>query len=326
MSLENQIKQKALELGFDLVGITDADRLDDRHVAYFKKWLDDGNHGQMNYLNRHLAKRIAPSKLLPNAKSIIVTACNFKPKEADIKVTAQRQKLAKISAYAQNQDYHIAIKNKLNELAKFIKDAAVDQADYKFKLCVDSVPILEKAVAVKAGLGFIGKNHLLINPEFGCQLFLGEIVTTLELAPDDPMTIDRDRCGDCTECIKNCPTGALSADGSFDARKCISYLTVESDSDVSQKMKNKMDNWVFGCDICSEVCPYTKKSQVATGSIIKRKETIGELTPDQIIDMSPKQFDEMFADTAIKRTGLKKLKKNAEICLENYKACKFHGK
>ncbi|MHC4988799.1 MAG: tRNA epoxyqueuosine(34) reductase QueG [Planctomycetota bacterium] len=225
MSFEQQIKQKALELGFDAVGITTAEPVAAAHIAYFQRWLADGNAGQMAYLHRNSEKRFDPAGLLAGAKSVICVALNYRPAKNDLPENPP----IRIARFAQYIDYHPFIKDRLFQLAEFIQketEARSGSAGIKFKACVDSVPIAERALAQRAGLGFIGKNHMLIHPELGNQFLLGELVTTLELAPDAP-TEDLS-CGDCGRCLRACPTGALGFDGSFDARKCVSYLTIEA--------------------------------------------------------------------------------------------------
>jgi len=203
MNLTKRIKQKALEIGFDLVGVTTAEPVAAEHLKTFKKWLDDCCPPDLHYLKNNPAQRFDPAALLPNAKSVIVTALNYKIRP----MPAERSNLKLtgcIASYAQYEDYHSFIKKLLRRLTEFIK--TLTETKPRFKICVDSAPIAEKALAACAGLGFIGKNHLLINPSLGPQLLLGEIVTDLELTPDEPV---KSVCGRCTKCIDACPTGAL---------------------------------------------------------------------------------------------------------------------
>ena len=261
MNFESKIKQKALELGFDAVGITTGEPVDAAHVGRFQQWLDAGHVGEMTYMHRNRDKRFDPGKLLAGAKSVICVALNYRPhcgrsfqlRNGPLAVNAPKLEASatlRIARFAQYNDYHPFIKDRLFRLAEFIEtkarsgsagmerpcDERIAQgkrivslplhASVKFKACVDSVPMAERALAQRAGLGFIGKNRMLIHPELGSQILLGELITTLELEPDKPF--EQIPCGDCGRCIRACPTGALGFDGTFDARKCISYLTIEA--------------------------------------------------------------------------------------------------
>ncbi len=325
MNLTNQIKQKALEIGFDLVGITTADPLDAGQISVFKDWLEKGLAAQMNFFYKNFDKRINPSLLLEGAKSIIVAALNYKPPSISMSLRAKRSNLqyplyskkgnsGKIASYAQYEDYHTFIENNLWKLADFITSVA--GKNHKFKICVDSAPIAEKALAARAGLGFIGKNRLLINPLLGPQLLLGEIITTIELTPDNPIEPD---CRNCDKCIKNCPTGALRPDGLLDAYKCISYLTTEHKSDIPATLASKIGNRLFGCEECILACPYQKIAPVCRNKHFKFYPGPPKAGCDlsEILKMKQSDFDERFADSPLKRIGLERLKRNAKICLQN---------
>ena len=305
MSFEQQIKQKALELGFDAVGITTAEPVAAAHIAYFQRWLADGNAGQMAYLHRNSEKRFDPAGLLAGAKSVICVALNYRPAKNDLPENPP----IRIARFAQYIDYHPFIKDRLFQLAEFIQketEAPNGSAGIKFKACVDSVPIAERALAQRAGLGFIGKNHMLIHPELGNQFLLGELVTTLELAPDAP-TEDLS-CGDCGRCLRACPTGALGFDGSFDARKCISYLTIEA-PDNSPKRKRR-DNYIFGCDECILACPHELGKPERKNMDFQHHPEWQELTPEQILKMTEEDFQETFANSGLLRLGLERFKQN----------------
>lgn len=298
MNIKEAIKQKAIELGFDLVGIAEAKPVSGEHAEYLKGWLDEGKAAGMQYMGNNFDKRIDPCKLLPNAKSVICVALNYKPAKETQKPEG---KYGRVANFAMYEDYHGFMKERLFALAEFVKEAS-GRSDVKFKACVDSVPILERAFAQEAGLGFIGKNHMLINPEMGLQLLLGEIVTTLELTADKPC---KDGCSDCCKCIRACPTGALS-EGGFDANKCISYLTIEHAGDITQKVDGK----IFGCDECVLACPYDSGAPCKANEDLK---LVVEqyLDLDEIKEMSQQEFDSRFTNTSIERTGLERLKRNA---------------
>jgi len=315
MELAEQIKNKAVELGFDLAGVTDASPIDVGEVQFLSDWLAGGLAAQMYYMHRNFQKRINPANLLKNAKSVIVVGLNFKPpKLSSLKTKAPA---GRIAGYAQFEDYHLFIKKTLCELADFITSVVAERP--RFKICVDSAPLAERALAVRAGLGFIGKNHMLINPEFGPQLFLGEIITDLKLKPDKPLPAD---CGDCDECFKACPTRVFRPDGQFDAGKCISYLTVEHKASIPPQPAEKIADRLFGCEDCILACPYQKNAPVCKNSQFKFYNGRAKLNLHDVLAMNQQQFDKKFADSVLKRSGLGRLKRNAGICLENIAAGK----
>ena len=347
MSLSEEIRTKALELGFDMVGITDAGEIDSRQVEILQTWLESGFAGQMGYMHRNFEKRINPSKLLENAQSVIVVGLNYNPQE---KVQLNHTLRGKIASYACFEDYHNFIKKRLRVLADFIaahnahnenwipafagmteretvQDHRVTSHDSQVttKICVDSVPLAERSLAVKAGLGFIGKNHMLINPKLGCNIFLGEIITDLKLEPDEPISSrvrciapnESTLCSTCDKCIKICPTGALRRDGLFDAGKCINYLTIDYKGEIPNELAGKMENKLFGCEDCINVCPYQKNSPVHKNKHFKFYPERAQINPEEVLQLNEDSFEEKFHDSPIKRTGLDMLKRNARICLGN---------
>ncbi|MHC4628428.1 MAG: tRNA epoxyqueuosine(34) reductase QueG, partial [Planctomycetota bacterium] len=221
MSLSQDIKRKTAELGFDLSGVTDAAPIDAEQAKAFARWLEAGFAGDMGYMGRSLQKRLYPAKLVQGAQSVIVVGLNYTPPKL-LRGHTSATPTGKVANYALYEDYHGFVKERLRDLVASLK--SLIGVEFKSKTCVDSAPLAERALAVRAGLGFIGRNHMLINPQLGCQIFLGEIVTSLRLLTDDPIAAD---CSDCSQCIDACPTGALRADGQFDASRCINYLTIE---------------------------------------------------------------------------------------------------
>jgi len=341
MSLTDDIKRKAIELGFDLVGITDASPIDNRQVELFNKWLASGFAAQMNYMHKNLETRINPGKLLKNAQSVIIVGLNYKPPRSN--QSPDVAPTGKVAIYAQYEDYHPFIKARLRRLTQFVSSLA--GSGHRFKICVDSAPVAERALAARSSLGFIGRNHMLINPALGPQIFLGEIITTVELQYDQPTHCHSERseaesrnllpetcaapaeqeriepassnCTNCTKCITVCPTGALRADGQFDANKCINYLTIEYKGTILPEAAEKIGDRLFGCDECVLACPHQQKAPVCRNKEFKFYADRAALSLEQILDMNERDFAAVFADSVIKRTGLASLKRNARICLAN---------
>jgi len=312
MSLAQQIKHKAQQLHFDIVGITDASPINSRQVEFFAEWLKSGHAGQMGYLHKNFEKRLHPARLMKDAQSVIIVGLNYKPARQNAKNLLTTDPMGKVANYAQYEDYHLFIKRQLRKLTDFI--CLIAGEDHKFKLCVDSAPLAERALAVRAGLGFIGKNHMLTNPLLGPELLLGEIITTVQLQPDKPITDD---CSKCDRCLVACPTGALSSDGQFDASKCISYLTIEYKGQVPANLAEKIGGWLFGCDECVVACPYQEKAPACRNKQFKFYPDRARLNLRCILNLTPQEFDFQFGDSPLKRLGLKRLKRNAQICLAN---------
>jgi len=309
MSLEKDIKSEAIELGFDVVGITDASPIDAGQVELLSAWLKAGYAGQMNYMHRNFEKRINPAKLLENAQSVIVVGLSYKPPKQPSRQAGAAGPTGRIAEYAQYGDYHPFIKKRLVKLADFVTSIAGEGV--RFKICVDSAPLAERSVALRAGLGFIGKNHTLIHPVLGPQIFLGEIVTTLRLRPDTP---SGGNCAACNRCMDACPTGALRADGQFDANKCISYLTIEYEGPIPAEAAERMGDRLFGCDECVLACPVQKYAPPCKNREMKFYPDRTGLDLDEVLSLSTESFKRRFGDSPIRRPGLDILKRNAQIC------------
>jgi len=314
MSLTTQIKHSAIVLGFDVVGVTEAAPLSIEHVEKLKEWLDRGYAGQMRYMRRNLEKRIDPALLLEGAKSVICVALNYHQAEKPDS-TERPSFTGRVANYARYEDYHGFMKQRLRELAAFINQTAGREC--KFEICVDSAPIAERSFAAGAGLGFIGKNHMLINPEFGPEIFLGEMITDLELQPDEPLAAD---CSGCNRCIDACPTAALRGDGQFDANRCISYLTIEHKGPIAVDLAEKIGDRIFGCDECVMACPWYSSAPACANRGFRHYNERAELDLGEILDLDPGSFDALLPDSPIRRPGLAKLRKNAGICLKNRKS------
>jgi epoxyqueuosine reductase len=309
MNLADKIKSRAVELGFDLVGITDAHPLDAQQAAFMQSWLKNGFAGQMHYMHKNLEKRLNPASLLINAQSVIVVALNY---NRPGKSSASKTGFGKVASYACYEDYHPFIKDRLYKLAEFI--TAEVKEKFQFKVCVDSAPTAERALAERAGLGFIGKNHILINPLLGCRLFLGELITTLNLPSDEPVSAN---CSDCNRCIDACPTGALRQDGYFDATRCINYLTIEYKGQIPSELAGKIGDRQFGCEDCITACPYQKNAPACKNTQFKFFNERELLNLNDILNLNDDSFNANFADSPIKRIGLDGLQRNARICLTN---------
>ncbi len=316
MGLSKSIKCKALELGFDLVGITGAGQIDHDQVERFSEWIEAGFCGQMDYMRRNCDKRMEPAKLMDGARSVICVGLNCRPPEDTQKSEETRAgRFGRVANFALYEDYHEFIKKRLRQLAGFITEQI--DGEWRFKICVDSVPLAERAIAQRAGLGFIGKNHTLIHPGIGSQILLGEIVSDIELEADKPIAGE---CAGCEKCIRACPTGALRRDGRFDASRCISYLTIEHKDDIDDELAGKIGDRIFGCDECVKVCPYDLpcNSKERANKEFKFYPDRRRLDLEEISGWEDDDFEEFFADSIIKRTGLKRLKRNAKICLKNH--------
>jgi epoxyqueuosine reductase len=296
------IRKRSAELGFEACGIARADHLAD-HDNWLKHWLSDGYHGEMNYLERNHEKRVDPRVLMPGAKSVIVFLKNYNPEKS-----LPEADNFKIARYAYGKDYHDVIKEKLKKLiAELGKLAGPIQA----RAFTDSAPVLERAWAEKAGLGWIGKNTCLIHPKLGSYVFIAEIITDLEL--DHDLGKVNDFCGGCTRCLDACPTGALSDPRSLDARKCISYLTIEYRGHLPEEHKPGFRDWIFGCDICQEVCPWNRKAQPHGEMEFNPATLLQEMNKAKWEGLSKEEFEILFRGSAVQRTGFEGLGRNIEF-------------
>lgn len=312
MDLVEAVKAKALELGFDVAGIASAVPIEPQWVEHYRRWLQAGYAAQMGYLRRNMETRMNPGSLLDGARSVIVVGLGYKPALVADVFCGRVRPFGRVAQYAQYRDYHVVIKDLLRQLASFIARSV--QTQMRFKICVDSAPVAERALALRAGLGFIGKNHMLVSPELGPQILLGEVVTTMELTPDTRVDLG---CGDCDRCIRACPTGALRPDGWFDANRCISYLTIEHKGAIPAELAEQIGDRVFGCDECVLACPWAQKAPSCAKKDLKWYPERQKLNLRDVLAMKQEQFEIGFADSPIRRTGLRLLQRNARICLNN---------
>ncbi len=291
------VKSIARELGFDFCGISKAGFLEE-DAPRLEEWLKKGHHGKMGYMENHFDKRLDPTKLVPGAKSVVSLLYNHFPKD-DLGSPDQ----FKIAKYAYGRDYHFVIKNKLKTFMQMLQAQVGEIAGRVF---VDSAPVMERSWAAKSGLGWIGKHTLLINKDQGSFFFLAELIVDLELEPDGPA---KDYCGTCTRCIDACPTDAITA-YNLDASKCISYLTIELKDEIPDEFQGKMENWIFGCDICQDVCPWNRFSKPHHEQEFHPKDQLKEMKNENWQELTKEVFQEIFRGSAVKRTKFEGLKRN----------------
>lgn len=293
----NLIKTEALRLGFMSCGISKADFLEEE-APRLEDWLKRDYHGEMKWMENHFDKRLDPRKLVDGAKSVVSVILNYSPKEI------QESTAPKISKYAYGQDYHFVIKAKLKALREFIEQEIGEVAGRAF---VDSAPVMDRAWAKRAGLGWVGKHSLLLTKSEGSFYFIGELILDLDLEPDHPV---ENHCGDCTKCIDACPTSAIIQPELVDATKCISYLTIELKNEIPSSFQSQMENWAFGCDICQDVCPWNKFSKPHQTPEFTPKKELLEMDNIAWKEISEEVFKRVFQKSAVKRTKFEGLKRN----------------
>jgi len=306
MKLSNSIViEKAKNLGFDLIGFSKAEKLD-AEIENLNKWLDKGYHSKMSYMERNIDKRENVNEILENAESVISLGMNYYKNE---KFSNDVNK-GKISRYAWGKDYHLIIWQKLDRLIDEL--ISIDE-NFVAKSYVDTGPVMDKAWAVRSGLGWMGKHTNVINQQSGSWFFIATIITNHKFVYNEHVT---DHCGTCTLCIDACPTDAIVSNYEIDSNKCISYLTIENRGEIPNEFKDKFNGWFFGCDICQDVCPWNLKFSVETRvNEFKSTENI-EIDLKEIFNMTNKSFKEKFNSSPISRARLKGLKRNAKF-LEN---------
>ena len=294
------IKAEAKRLGFLSCGISKAGFLEEE-APRLENWLNQNHHGEMKYMENHFDKRLNPTLLVDDAKSVISLLLNYYPSET------QSSDSYKISKYAYGQDYHFVIKEKLKELLQTIQTEIGEVSGRAF---VDSAPVLDKAWAAKSGLGWIGKNSNLLTQQVGSFYFIAELVVDLDLEYDYATT---DHCGTCTACIDACPTEAIVSPYVVDGSKCISYFTIELKENIPQEMKGKMDDWIFGCDVCQDVCPWNKFSKPHSEPLFSPYPELLSYTKKDWEEITEDTFKKVFKNSAVKRTKLDGLKRNIKF-------------
>lgn len=290
------IKKRAAELGFSTCGISKAVFLE-KEASDLEKWLYQNRHGSMGWMENNFDKRVDPTKLVDGAKSVISLTLNYYPSE-------ERKGKYKISKYAYGRDYHKVLKKKCKILIESISEA---YGELNGRAFVDSAPVMDKVWAAKAGLGWVGKHTNLIDKHNGSFFFISEIISDLECEYDAPVA---DHCGTCTKCIDACPTDAITDPYKIDGSKCISYYTIELKEQIPVSEKGKFENWIYGCDICQDVCPWNSKSTPHSSADFNMKEPFKNLSDKDLEEITDDVFNKVFEGSPIKRTKLEGLKRN----------------
>ncbi len=296
----NLIKTEAKRLGFLSCGISKAEFLEEE-APRLESWLSKNMHGEMGYMENHFDKRLDPRLLVDGAKSVISLLLNYYPSQEQDDTTY------KVSKYAYGQDYHHVIKFKLRQLQEFISE---EIGEVNGRAFVDSAPVLDKAWAAKSGLGWIGKNSNLLTQQVGSFYFIAELIVDLDLEYGTPVT---DHCGTCTACLDACPTGAIVEPYVVDGSKCISYLTIELKENIPNEFKGKMDDWIFGCDVCQDVCPWNKFSKPHQEPLFNPHPELLSMTKKDWEEITDDVFKKVFKKSAVKRTKLSGLIRNIEF-------------
>ncbi|MGO1751941.1 MAG: tRNA epoxyqueuosine(34) reductase QueG [Psychroflexus sp.] len=297
------IKKKAEKYGFISCGISKAEFLE-QEAPRLENWLNENANGKMQYMENHFDKRLDPSKLVEGAKSVVSLLCNYFPEEK------QKENTFKVSKYAYGQDYHHVIKKKLRLMMEELNE---EIGEINGRVFVDSAPVLEKAWAAKSGLGWIGKHSNLLTKQRGSFYFISELVIDLPLAYDTPVT---DHCGSCTKCIDACPTQAITP-YQVDGSKCISYLTIELKEEIPSDFKNKFEDWMFGCDICQDVCPWNRFSKPHNEPLFNPHPDLLTYDKEDWTEITKDVFNEIFRKSAVKRTKYEGLKRNINYILKD---------
>ncbi|HNP68475.1 MAG TPA: tRNA epoxyqueuosine(34) reductase QueG [Aequorivita sp.] len=292
-----KIKSEAKRLGFLSCGISKAEFLEEE-APRLENWLKKNMHGEMAYMENHFDKRLDPTLLVPDSKSVISLILNYFPSET------QTSETYKISKYAYGTDYHFIIKDKLKQLMDFISE---EIGEVQGRAFVDSAPVLDKAWAAKSGLGWIGKHSNLLTKQLGSFYFIAELIIDLDLEYDTPVT---DHCGSCTACIDACPTNAIVADRVVDGSKCISYYTIELKNEIPTSEKGKFEDWMFGCDICQDVCPWNRFSKPNNEPLFNPHPELLSMTKKDWEEITEDVFQKLFKKSAVKRTKFLGLERN----------------
>jgi epoxyqueuosine reductase len=300
------IKSKALDLGFSACGIAEAGYLAD-DAARLERWLSEGFQGEMGYMARNAAKRTDPGQLLPGARSVISVLMNYKPG-----IEQPEESQYRVSKYAYGKDYHFVIRERLYRLILKLTERI---GKFRARAFTDSAPVLDRAWAARSGLGWIGKNTCLIHPKLGSFVFIGEIITDLELDYDTVRI--NDLCGGCTRCIDACPTAAITEARNVDARKCISYFTIEFKGSLPAEYRERFNNWIFGCDICQDVCPWNRKSSPNNIDVLSPVKGLMDMDREKWERLDLPGFEAIFEGSAMQRAGFDGLRRNIDFVMNS---------
>lgn len=303
-----KVRRRALELGFDACGFAKAEALTEE-ARRLEEWLFENRHGDMEWMERNFDKRIDPGKLVTGTKSVISVIGSYHfPENLEYDLTGNAPKIAK---YARGRDYHKVFKQRLHKLFDFMKE---NIGDVHGRVFVDSAPVMDKAWAERAGLGWIGKNSNLLNREYGSFFLIGEILVDISFSYDAPET---DHCGTCTLCIDACPTNAIYEPYRVDSNRCISYLTIELKDQIPDKYHSDLGEWVFGCDICQDVCPWNRKAKYGQIDDLKPRKKLAGLDPLFLKKLEETDYNHLFNGTPVRRTKYPRFKQNAAIVANN---------
>ncbi len=298
-----KIKEEAYRLGFEACGFARAKRLE-KEERRLETWLSEDRHGSMAWMANHFDKRVDPRKLVPGAKTVISLFCSYH--QPELVKQQEKSKNPKISKYAMGEDYHFVLKDKLYQLFEFCRELI---GNIEGRVFVDSAPVLDKAWAAESGIGWIGKNSNLLNRTYGSWFFIGEIILDAELSYDSPTT---DHCGSCTRCIDACPTDAIYEPYKVDGSKCISYFTIELRDEIPSQFHEQLSPWIYGCDICQDVCPWNTKAKTGKEERLFPKYDFVSKDIDYWEELNLQEYRELFRKSAVKRAKFDGLKRNIE--------------
>lgn len=310
IQLREKIREKGLSLGFDWVGFTGT--TENLTHPHYSAWLEQGFAGEMQYLHKHAPQKISSQKVLGNAQTVISVACNYLHDDTSTK-KYQDSSRGRFSRYSQGNDYHLILKDRLEEFRKWLLGEKLASGFEQTRVYVDTGPLLERELAWRAGLGWFGKHSNLIHAKLGSWLLLAEVLIDSKIPPDQPFSgID---CGSCTRCIEACPTDAIVSDRKVDARRCLSYLTIELKNTIPKQFRSKFQNWIFGCDICQEVCPWNRKAPKTTDSTWKARKGLKDRKLWDWVRLEQEEFSNQFRKSAVKRTKRRGLLRNVVTAL-----------
>jgi epoxyqueuosine reductase len=308
VELREYIMGLAASAGFDRCGVARAEPIG--RGDYVRRWLAEGRAGSIDYLHRNVGARLDPGEILPGARSVFVVALSYNQPPPDPPEDGRSR--GRVAMYAWGDDYHEVIREKLRTMRDRMR--AELATPFETRICVDTAPVIERELAAAAGIGWIGKNTMVLSREMGSYFFLGVMLTTLEIAADEPVV---DHCGSCTACLEACPTQAFPAAYQMDASRCISYLTIEHRGDISKPFQEMMGDWVFGCDVCQEVCPYNRKAPATRESRFAAREPGPRPALDDLLAWDDEEYRKKLSGNAMQRAKFEMLRRNARIAIEN---------